>query len=223
MFSISDYIWSRIILLQNFQFPWRFLALIVFTTSILGTLVIDLISKKINIKIILLISTITILLISSFYWKPKAYQQRSEDFYTQVYPGTTDTGESAPIWSVRFMEEKPKAYLEVVDGKATIKNLERKTNYHKYQISVLDKTLFRENTLYFPGWKIYANGVNQNIEFQNMTYRGVMLFSLDKGEYIVETIYKETKLRLISDIVSLVSLIGIVIFAIFRFVKTKYS
>jgi hypothetical protein len=223
MFSVSDFIWSRIILLQNFQFPWRFLGLIIFTTPVLAALVIDLFPKKINTKYLVLGLTLIILLISSFYWKPRAYQQKPESFYTGIYDSTTDTGESAPIWSVRFMEERPKAHLEVVDGKAEILELERKTNYHKYKITVLDKTLFKENTLYFPGWKIYANGVNQNIEFQNMTYRGVMLFSLDKGEYVAEAVYKETKLRLISDILSLFSLIVIIFLIVFRFVKTKYS
>jgi uncharacterized membrane protein len=223
MFPISDVIWSRITLLQNFQFPWRFLGLIIFTSSVLASLFLDVISKKINVKLVVLVSILIVVLISSFYWKPRAYQQKPESFYTGVYESTTDTGESAPIWSVRFMEERPNAHMEVVDGKATIKEIERKSNYHKYEVNVLQKTLFRENTLYFPGWQINANGVSQNIEFQNMTYRGVMLFFLDKGNYIVETEYKETKLRLVSDIISLISIIGILIFILFRFVKPKFS
>lgn len=223
MFPISDFIWSRLILLQNFQFPWRFLALIVFTSSVFASLFLDAFSKKINVKFVVLVSILIVVLISSFYWKPKTYQQKPETFYTSIYESTTDTGESAPIWSVRFMEKRPKAHMEVVDGKATIKEIERKSNYHKYEVNVLQKTLFKENTLYFPGWQVKANGVVQNIEFQNMTYRGVMLFSLDKGDYIVEAIHKETKLRLVSDIVSLISAIGIIIFIAFRFVKTKFS
>ncbi len=219
MFPISDFIWSKIILLQNFQFPWRFLALVVFTSSILASLFLDAVSKKINVKLVVLISMLIVVAISSFYWKPKAYQQKPESFYTGVYESTTDTGESAPIWSVRFMEKSPNAHLEVIDGKATIKELQRKSNYHKYEINVLQKTLFRENTLYFPGWEIKANEIPQNIEFQNMTYRGVMLFSLDKGNYIVEAMYKETKLREISDYISAVSVIICLGFIGFRFVK----
>ncbi len=223
MFPVSDFIWSRIILLQNFQFPWRFLALVVFTSSALCCLFLDVISKKENVKLVVLVFILIVVVISSFYWKPKAYQQKPETFYTGIYESTTDTGESAPIWSVRFMEKRPNAHMEVIDGKAVIKEVKRKTNYHKYEVKVLQKTLFRENTLYFPGWEIKANGVSQNIEFQNMTYRGVMLFSLDKGDYVVEMSYKETKLRLISDIVSLVSVIAVLLFITFRFVKSKFS
>ena len=216
MFPISDFIWSRLILLQNFQFPWRFLALIVFTSSVFAPLFLDAFSKKINVKLAVLVSILIVVLISSFYWKPKAYQQKPETFYTGIYESTTDTGESAPIWSVRFMEKRPKAHMEVVDGKATIKEIERKSNYHKYEVNVLQKTLFKENTLYFPGWQVKANGVVQNIEFQNMTYRGVMLFNLPKGNYVVEVKYSETKLRLISDLISVFSLLLLIALVVYR-------
>lgn len=216
MFPISDFIWSRIILLQNFQFPWRFLAIIVFTSSVLSSLFFDSISKKINIKLVVLVSILIIVVISSFYWKPKAYQNKPESFYTGVYESTTDTGESAPIWSVRFMEKKPKARLEVIDGSASIKELKRTSAYHKYQLIVNRPTLFEENTLYFPGWEIKANGLPLKIEFQNMTYRGVMLFNLPKGNYVVEAKYSETKLRLISDLISVFGLLLLIALVVYR-------
>lgn len=87
------------------------------------------------------------------------------------------------------------------------------------KVNVLKATLFEENTLYFPGWEIKSNGVSLNLEFQNMNYRGVMLFHLSKGNYIVESSYKETKLREISDIISFVSLFIVLCFMAIRFVK----
>ncbi len=222
MLPISNFIWERIILLQNFQFPWRFLAIVVFSTSVLGALLIDAVPDKFKAKLTIL-SIIIILAISSFYWKPKGYLHKSESFYTGIYYSTTDTGESAPIWSVRFMEKLPNASLEVIDGDAIVKEIERKSTYHKYRLVVNKPTLFRENTLYFPGWEIKANGEPLKVEFQNMTYRGVMLFNLSKGNYIVEAIYKETKLRLLADVISLVSLGNILggLFLLFLFKKYK--
>lgn len=222
MLPLSGFVWGKIMLLQNFQFPWRFLALIVFTTSVLGSLVFELIPKKFSLKI-LTISVLLILIIGSFYSKPKDYQYKPESFYTGVYKGTTDTGESAPIWSVRFMEKFPKTHLEVIDGKAEIKDLERTSTFHKYSVKTDKNTLFAENTLYFPGWEITANGKPLHIEFQNMSYRGIMLFNLQKGDYIIEANYKETKLRAISDAVSVAVLFNIIGFLFFRFVKPKFS
>jgi len=223
MFPISDFIWKRIILLQNFQFPWRFLALIVFTSSVLASLFLDSILRKTNFKLVVLISILIIVAISSFYWKPKAYQNKPESFYTGVYNSTTDTGESAPIWSVRFMEKAPKAHLELLDGDAKIAETKRMSIYHAYNVEVKKKTLFEENTLYFPGWEIKANGIPQNIEFQNKDYRGVMTFHLDKGSYVVEAIYKETKIRALSDAISIVVIFNIIGFLLFKFVKARLS
>ncbi|MEK7572808.1 MAG: 6-pyruvoyl-tetrahydropterin synthase-related protein [Patescibacteria group bacterium] len=223
MLPISDFIWGRVILLQNFQFPWRFLAITVFTTSVLGAIVLDQIPRRYQVwSSILLI--ILILIFSKDYMKPRDYLYKPESFYTGIYNGTTDTGESAPIWSVRFMEKSPSANLEVIDGEAIVKEIERKTTLHKYKIDVKKNTLFRENTLYFPGWEIRANNKPVRIEFQNMTYRGIMLFSLPHGSYNVEVAYKETKLRLLADAISLISLSTVIVGIIFIFlIKLKHK
>ncbi len=218
MLQASNPVWSKVLLLQNLQFPWRFLAIIVFSTSVLGALFLEALPKRFNLKTSILFILI-ILIISSFYWHPREYLYKPVSFYTGVYNGTTDTGESAPIWSVRFMEKRPKAHLEVIDGNAQIKELNRTTTSHKYRVNVLKATLFEENTLYFPGWEIKANGVPLNLEFQNMNYRGVMLFHLSKGDYLIEARYNETKLREISDIVSFVSFLIVLCFMAIRFVK----
>jgi len=222
MLSVSNIVWSKILLLQNFQFPWRFLAITVFSTAVLGALAIDNLFNKTKIFAVTF-SILIIIFISSFYWFPRGYIYKPESFFTGIYNSTTDTGESSPIWSVRFMEKRPKKYLNVIDGSAKITNLQRTSTYHKYIINVLKPTLFEENTLYFPGWEIKANGKPLNIQFQNRDYRGIMLFSLNKGSYVIEAEYKETKLRAIADALSVVVLFNILGFLGFRFVRRHLS
>lgn len=219
MLRQSNFIWSNIMLLQNFQFPWRFLAIIVFSASVLGAMLFEVLAKFFKPKILITLAILIMLYISSFYWYPKGYQYKPESFYTGIYNSTTDTGESAPIWSVRFMEKRPKAHLEVLDGKAAVREISRTSTMHIYNLVVDKKTLFAENTLYFPGWEIKANGIPVTIEFQNMQYRGIMLFFLEKGSYVVEVKYSETRLRKISDLLSGASLITLIGFAAFLFVK----
>ena len=222
MLKESNFIWSRFILLQNFQFPWRFLAVTVFTTSVLAAYLIFITPQKFK-KIIFALLLLIILFQSKDYIKANGYLQNPDKFFTGVYNSTTDTGESSPIWSVRFMEKAPKAYLELLDGDANITETKRMSTYHAYNVEVKKKTLFAENTLYFPGWEIKANGVPQNIEFQNKDYRGVMTFHLDKGSYVVESIYKETKLRAIADAISAAVILNIIGFLLFKFVKARLS
>ncbi|MDO8621158.1 MAG: 6-pyruvoyl-tetrahydropterin synthase-related protein [Candidatus Levybacteria bacterium] len=222
MTSSSNPIWQTITTLQKFQFPWRFLSVTVFLSALMGGILLSLISNKYK-KVALIILVVGLLVANKDYWHANDYLQKEESFYSGIYDGTTDTGESAPIWSIRFMEKRPKAQLEVIDGDAKIKELDRKSTYHKYQVQVNKNTLFGENTLYFPGWEIKANGKPLNIEFQNMQYRGIMTFSLTKGSYLVEAEYKETKLRLISDIISFTVLFVAIFLLVFKFVKPKLS
>ncbi len=224
MLPYSNFIWDKIILLQNFQFPWRFLALIVFTTAVLSVYVVEILAKKINIKLITAIVVAVVLVVSIQYFIPKGYQYKNADFYTGIYNSTTDTGESAPIWSVRFMEKRPKAHIEVVSGSASIKELQRKANLHEYKVTVSEDAQLLENTLFFPGWKIYANGQAVDVQFQNPEYRGIMLFNLPRGEYVVKVVFGETKLRLISDTLSVLAIgVLILIFSINLFVKRKIN
>lgn len=222
MTSSSNPIWQTITTLQKFQFPWRFLSVTVFLSALTGGILLSLISNK-HKKAALLILIIGLLVANRSYWHANDYLQKEDSFFEGIYAGTTDTGESSPIWSVRFMEKRPKAHLEVIDGDAEIKEIDRKSTYHKYQVQVNKNTLFGENTLYFPGWEIKANGILRNIEFQNKDYRGIMTFNLNEGSYVVESIYKETKLRLISDIISFTALSVAVFLLLFKFVKPKLS
>lgn len=206
MHQSSRFIWENISTLQKFQFPWRFLSITVFVTSVLGAIVVSQFHKK-YIALVVISLVVLTLFFNKEYWKARDFLLKPEAVFTGIYDSTTDTGESSPIWSVRFMEKRPKAHLEVIDGDAQIKELKRTSTYHKYQVKVGKNTLFGENTLYFPGWEIKTNEKSLDVEFQNMQYRGIMVFNLPKGDHIIEAKFKETKLRLFSNLTSFLSII----------------
>ncbi len=213
MLPVSTFIWSHISLLQNFQFPWRFLAITVFTTSVLGGWLTIHVSKKYS-KLILVLIILFVLYFNKDYWHANGYLNNPESFYTGIYDGTTDTGESAPIWSVRFMEHRAKAPFEVIDGNATIKVNKHGVARHDYTVTASKRTLFLENTLYFPGWQVLVDNKNTKIEFQNQNYRGLMTFYVEKGSHVVSVEYKDTRLRQIALFISISSaifLLGLVL------------
>lgn len=218
MLKQSNHIWDKVMLLQNFQFPWRFLAITVFTTSILGALLCFVIPKKYQS-----LFTICYLLFAIFlgkdYWHAKGYLYKPESFFTNIYESTTDTGESAPIWSVRFMEKRPKVHMEIIDGKAQIIESGRYFTKHDYKITALERSRIRENTLYFPGWDVFVDGKKADVEFQDPSNRGLITFFLEKGNHIVSIRFQETKLRLVANIISLLSLFFIAILGILKETK----
>ena len=235
MTSASKFIWMNVKILQNFQFPWRFLSLTTFITAVIGgvsiTFFIEMISVYISqrmdvlqrkeklIKNIFFISFCLISIGVTFHmWKPRDILVTDESIYTGIYPGTTDTGESSPIWSIRFMEHTPANPIEVAEGEATIIQGNRTSTVHEYKIHAKQRSRIVENTLYFPGWKIFVDGFTAGIQFQDPTYRGLMTFRIDEGEHTVRVVFTDTKLRMWSNMISLMSLITILVFGILFFV-----
>jgi len=204
---VSRFVYLKISLLRKFQFAWRFLSLAIFPPAVFsGALIAILPFKKQRLAVFGFL--IAALLLTKNYWQPKNFLYKDETFYTQFEKGTTnDTGESAPRWSIRFMEQFPQAPIEVIQGKAEIKEINRLTNKHIYQIKAAEKTRIVENTLYFPGWRVLVNNQEVEVEFQDPAYRGLMTFWIETGDYQVEVVFGETKLRLFADLISLGGLI----------------
>jgi uncharacterized membrane protein len=211
MTSSSSFIWKQVMILQNFQFPWRFLSISVFLAAVLGALAIDAFLEKIRNKNAQIICLTVFCLFTVFctvqMWKPRGYAVKPESFYAGVYPGTTDTGESSPIWSVRFMEHTALHPMEVIAGEVTIQELSRSTTIHIYRVSVTKQSILLENTLFFPGWRIYVDGVQTEVQFQDPTYRGLMTFQVDKGEHEIQVIFGTTKIRTYAEYISIGSIV----------------
>ncbi len=225
MLKQSDFIWSSISTIQKFQFPWRFLSLTVLTSAFLGAFCFAVIKKE-NKKIV---GIAIVLLLTAFfyasYWRANDYLLKSDGFFKSVYHGTTDTGESSPIWSIRFMEKEASGPIEVISGSALIQEKYRSTTSHVYTVDVQQRARIKENTLYFPGWNIYVNDkkldVNSEIEFQDPQNRGVMTFWLDPGKYNVRVEFEETRLRTVSAAASILSLISLALLTIYMVVVKK--
>ncbi len=221
MLPFSKPVWEMITTLQKFQFPWRFLTVSVFTAALLGAFVVSSFNNNTQ-KVLIVCIAFFALILNYNYWQPKGYLVKEERFYTDIYNGTTDTGESAPIWSVRFMESRPKASIEVIDGNAKIVEKARTSVKHSYVIDALEESRIRENTLYFPGWKVYVDGVeNKQIEFQDSQNRGLMTYYVSPGKHNVDVLFEDTKVRMISNIISIVSIFGLILFSISILFKKK--
>lgn len=215
MTSSSNPIWQAITILQKFQFPWRFLSVTVFLSALMGGILLALVKNKYK-KVVLLIFIIALLIVNKNYWHAQGFLQKEEGFYKGIYAGTTDTGESAPIWSIRFMEKRPELKIEIIEGYGEVKEIKRSFTKREYQVEAKENVRILENTLYFPGWTVLVDGKPEIIEFQDQNHRGLITFNVDKGIHKVNIDYRETKVRLLANIISAVSLLiigGLIVFS----------
>lgn len=230
----SQIIWKNISIMQKFQFPWRFLSVSVFTSSVIGALVLSYFPKSTNPPLLkregqggskntvfLIILTSIILFLNKGYWHAKSYLYFPDSYYSSVYKGTTDTGESSPIWSVRFMEKQPKSQIEVISGKAGIKKLISSSTFHEYLVDAESTARLKENTLFFPGWTVMVDNKPVEVQYQDPDYRGIMTFKITKGMHDVVVKFEETKTRLVADIISGSSFLILVIISIAAVIKSS--
>jgi hypothetical protein len=208
----SLFIWDSVSILQKFQFPWRLLSVSVFAVAALAA--------WLKPKLWWALAGLAVLLTVPM-WKPSSYLVRPESFYTGVYPGTTDTGESSPLWSVRFMEHAPAAQAEVIEGEAQITPVLRASTLHTYTLAASTSSRIRENTLYFPGWQVLVDGSPAEVEFQDPANRGLMTYRVEAGEHEIDVIFGQTKLRKLADAVSLAGLGLLAVFGTMALWKRK--
>lgn len=221
--KISLPVWHILTILQKFQFPWRFLSLSVLVSSLLSVVVILLFKKKWQTILIIIFSLLAIGSTLAF-WQPRGYLKESDQFFINDYSGTTDTGESSPIWSIRGMEQKAKSSIELIGGEAEVISEKRTTTKHYYKINAKNTIQLLDNTVYFPGWEVVADGKKIPIEYQDLNHKGLITFRTPPGIYEVIVQFKETKLRLLSDYISLISLIllFVILFVPYAIRRTRH-
>ncbi len=222
MLPLTDFVWSRITLLQKFQFPWRLLSLVVFTASVISSFAVAAFKNtKFTMLYVIGLSILALIIYYPFY-QAKDYLLKPESFYSGIYYSTTDTGESGPRWSVRFMEHTASASSEFIEGIGSIHQTGRSSTKRQYSIKVDSSSArIRENTLYFPNWEVFVNGKKVPVEFQDRLNRGLITYNIDKGENKVLIKFGDTKLRIISNLTSLTSLITLFVFGVFSFRTQK--
>lgn len=221
MTNLSSEVWQKITLLQKFQFPWRFLTIPVLTAAAgIGLVLVNFQKQWLATFIIVLLA----IFLSRNQHRPQDYLLFADDYFKAVFASTTDTGESSPIWSVRFMERSPAAPLEIISGSAQIRPLARSTTKHTYEVNARLPTRLLENTLYFPGWQVNIDGQAVIIEFQDPGYRGLMTFIVPAGRHKVDVVFGDTKVRRVANTVSIMSVITVgFIFTYTWFTKKRLS
>lgn len=223
MLPVSNFIWSSEYssFLRQFQFPWRFLSLTVVACAFFAVSLIS-VNKKIKKNFYLLsIAGLSILSILYFFKTDLGYKKINQDYYWNFPLNTTYYGETDVIWSAGPAKEYPKSTIEIISGKGEVSNFVKKNHFQTFTMRSLDRVGVVSHTQYFPGWKAYVNGSEVPIQFQDANHRGLLVFDIPKGENKILVKFEENKLRVLSDIASVLGILLLVPIALFskRYLK----
>ncbi len=213
MLSFTAPLWNNIFFFKSFVLPWRMLIPIAFFTSFLSAFIV----KKWNNKILILFC-LFVVLSTVLNWgnrkmvppNPNEYQNTwimySEYFKPNnpLYLHRLNT--RLPIADTLVLNH-PKSHLVIISGKGQYKEIERTPILHKYIVSASTNLNIIDNTYYFPGWNVYANGKPIHLNIENPLKFGAISFNLKPGLYIIEAKFENTNIINIGNLTSFLSFI----------------
>lgn len=217
MHQRSSFIWEKINILSWLQFPWRFLGLSYFILSVLSAAAIYLIGlKKFKFGVILgLIFIIGVISLHINFFKPKDWIDITDK---EKFSGaswekqlTVSIFDYLPIYSTLPPNKKAPDKPEILEGEAEVLSYYEGSNFQQGKVNIKTAALIRLPIFDFPGMEVTTNDKviehnHDNCKWQDYCF-GLISFSLEPGEYDVKVKLKDTPVRIIGNIVSLLSLI----------------
>ncbi len=223
MLSISDYLWETIPLMAFFQYPWRFLLLSSFFSSLLAGSLLWLVKCFIKNKWVeyLLASILIFLVIFNGvkFFIPQTILNKTAEDYTNVDNIRWTTSKISDEYLPKDFQ-KPQRESDVVSERVTFnpQDIEVISRIEKVQSITLDlnasrKTNLHFNIAHFPSWMLTVDGVLQG----NVGDNGYDV-SIAPGRHVVSMKFEETFTQKMSNLISIAGLIAVLV-GIIRFKK----
>lgn len=204
----SAFIWNNIPILNTAQFSSRLLLILTFALSAIGMNTTIYYKKKYLAIYLFIILTVGYTVLN--WGHRKVIPNINDTTLILNLPISTATAEGltymgSPRWiDIRhpWKTEIPKNNLENISGNSEITLITRRNNYHQYIIYSNSKVFLKENTYYFPGWKLFIDDKPTQIQTTNKKDPGLIYFSAPKGVHKIELIYKDLPNLFIAKIIS---------------------
>lgn len=219
----SQELWKIIPFFKYTQYSYRLSEFIVLCTATIAGIVVTRWNKNI---FIILLCFITVFYTILNWGNRKAISHITDTYLINQFIKKPDVGmylePSSPIWAdlkKSKLRIKPKSRIEILSGKAQIKELSRTSITHKYLIHAATQVKIKENTLFFPGWTLLVDEKPRKIIYTDKNHPGITTFILDKGLHEVVLTFRDTKNRSVSLMVSIFTIIFLIILLFFSLIK----
>lgn len=204
MLSISEPIYQSITLLGNVQHPWRMLTGYILLPPILFAILVD----RLKYKKVIFIVIVLIIAIVRF---PQLYGKNYTDYSQDSYFVTDDNMHGTILNTVWMGEVRDYPYQEekimIIEGDGEVSDLHVRNSSRSFSVNAQNELKIVDYTFYFPGWKIFIDDQEVEVQFQDPAQRGVITYQVPAGEHVVVSQFTRTKPRVLGDVVSIFSLI----------------
>lgn len=216
------------------QFPWRFLSVGIFLLSLISAMGIYMVEKadfKIlkmsGVKIYGTVLTIACLILYLPFFTPREWYNITDK---EKFSGiswqkqlTISIFDYLPIYAKFPPTSEAPDNPETLEGLADFKSSEKGSNYKKWVVDVTKPSLLRAPIFDFPGMTVYLDGrvvSHTNNDCRNQEFcLGLVTFPVPPGKHEILVRLKNTPVRTIGNLLTVISLITILIWL---FPKPKY-
>lgn len=205
MLPVSSFFWQVLRNIAVVDFTWRILSITVFAASVLSGYVIYKMGRFTPLTAIFLV-------VLAFYANRNHLRINQPldwpvSFYLDLERTTNSFDEYTPKWVRSEQVEKRKPKIEFSVNEVEFKINKNTSNQLEFTASAKEEGIVKINTIYYPGWEVFIDGVATKIIYKNS---GFIEFPLKSGRYNILARFKDTRLRKISNLITIASL-GIVL------------
>ncbi len=222
--QISQPVWELVKPMAFIQYPWRFLELSVFFSSLLSGFILFFLTQIIDKRMIMFITFIIIIIVIAFqakYFVPQQFSNLNSAYYTSL---------SHLKWQASKISDEylpknfpvPRSEKEVITNKVmtgplvSIKNLKATSTTISFSVFGDTYSTIRLALANFPGWKVKADG--KPILVANSP---ILIFTLNKGEHEVRAEFNNTLIRSLGNFITLFGIVALgVILAKIKYEKS---
>lgn len=222
----STPIWLAISLLKYLQFPWRFLTLVIFAASLLGSGIISLVKKE-KFKILLMIFLGALTTVLNFnYFKPAQIIQITDEEKLFSQKGWNRLQTDAIFDYLPIFAQAPPAHEApegpvLKAGVAEIKDVKKGSNWYTFQVQVKEEALLEVPIYYFPGWKVWSDSQPLVVSYDNPL--GLITVKVPPGSHLVKLKLTDTFWRTLGNLVSLSSWLILLLLVVRKIRRPRLS
>ncbi len=214
--SRSTPIWLKITPLEYLQFPWRFLALAVFSAAFIAGCF-----SLVAGKWLPLLLFFTLILNAGYFHPDKWFPGMSD---AQKFSGnswrlqiTGSIFDYLPIYAPLPPVNPPGSDLGITGGTGTYTRIKKTSDYQQYSLNIASSSAVVElQTFYFPGWRVWLDGKRVAVDPARDPLLGRMQIDVSRGDHLLTAVFGNTPVRTAGDLLSLLSWLALPAIPILR-------
>lgn len=227
MLEMSKSLWELIKPMEFFQYPWRFLIMATFFTSLISGALFWVLEKYVVKKNINYLLTVFIFIFMIFvslkFFVPQTILNKNSSDYTNKYSLNWEASKISDEYMPKGFRVPQSAY-EIPDvsnlttKELSIKIIERKTQYMKLSLEIFKEGDYILPFAFFPAWQAKIDG--NRVKIIESPRGSIVSFS--KGKHIFELSFIQTPVEKIANIISIAGILVLLI-GIIRLRQKKYD